>query len=143
MHHRLTSTSELAHRHKHKIICNNPCYIRQAAQGGQKYKLAREAGGNPFTCQDAMKNGEYQDEIVACGYCGAQDKNGKALMRCGRCKGASYCGADCQKADWALHKKACKTARESKKGGEDSKNGQGPYFVGHDRGVNMVYPKSS
>ena len=29
------------------------------------------------------------------------------LLVCGRCKGASYCSVDCQKADWKSHKGTC------------------------------------
>jgi len=32
----------------------------------------------------------------------------RMLSRCSRCKTARYCSADCQKADWAMHKAGCK-----------------------------------
>ena len=35
------------------------------------------------------------------------------LLRCGRCKEKSYCGADCQKSDWQTHKLSCKVKVES------------------------------
>ncbi|SCZ97680.1 BZ3500_MvSof-1268-A1-R1_Chr4-3g07365 [Microbotryum saponariae] len=31
----------------------------------------------------------------------------KANLRCGRCRARNYCGAACQKMDWAAHKKQC------------------------------------
>ena len=30
------------------------------------------------------------------------------LLVCGGCKGVSYCSADCQKADWKIHKGSCR-----------------------------------
>ena len=40
-----------------------------------------------------------------CQKCGGPGK--PKLLVCGRCKGASYCSADCQKADWKTHKGTC------------------------------------
>ncbi|SGY72891.1 BQ5605_C005g03226 [Microbotryum silenes-dioicae] len=31
----------------------------------------------------------------------------RANLRCGRCRARNYCGAACQKMDWAAHKKQC------------------------------------
>ena len=42
-----------------------------------------------------------------CSHCGKQ--GGAALRCCTRCKQASYCGAECQKAAWKGHKKLCAT----------------------------------
>jgi len=39
-----------------------------------------------------------------CAHCG---KQGAGFKRCSRCKQASYCGAECQNADWKRHKKKC------------------------------------
>ena len=39
-----------------------------------------------------------------CAHCG---KHGTELRRCSRCRLASYCGAECQRAGWKLHKAAC------------------------------------
>ncbi|KAJ1478795.1 hypothetical protein T484DRAFT_1960341 [Baffinella frigidus] len=41
---------------------------------------------------------------TCCAHCG---KRGSSLNRCSRCKQAFYCGAECQKAGWKLHKAAC------------------------------------
>ena len=39
-----------------------------------------------------------------CSHCG---KHSSTLKRCSRCLQASYCGAECQKAGWKLHKATC------------------------------------
>jgi len=39
-----------------------------------------------------------------CAHCG---KQGAGSKRCSRCKQASYCGTECQNADWKRHKKKC------------------------------------
>jgi len=38
-----------------------------------------------------------------CAFCGKED----AAKICGRCKDQSYCSVDCQRQDWARHKKSC------------------------------------
>ena len=43
---------------------------------------------------------------MSCSQCGKQRA---ALKRCSRCKEASYCGAECQRAAWKGHKKKCVT----------------------------------
>jgi hypothetical protein len=44
----------------------------------------------------------------ACDACGAMPA--AALKKCGRCRAARYCGADCQRAAWRTHKAACDAA---------------------------------
>ena len=44
------------------------------------------------------------DSAESCAHCG---KQGVGFKRCSRCKHASYCGAECQNADWKRHKKKC------------------------------------
>ena len=46
------------------------------------------------------------DGCYACGV--EKAENGKALLRCGKCRTAKYCSAKCQKEDWKEHKKVCK-----------------------------------
>jgi hypothetical protein len=53
--------------------------------------------------------------------CGARKREGdakKALLLCGACRGAAYCGPAHQRADWARHKPACRQAAEE--GDEDA-----------------------
>ncbi|KAK1985055.1 hypothetical protein LZ30DRAFT_402207 [Colletotrichum cereale] len=50
----------------------------------------------------------------SCFHCGKVRADlGKTLKECGRCRGAWYCGLDCQKAHWKLHKPFCKRRGES------------------------------
>ena len=66
---------------------------------------------NPFA-EDADKSGA----VPFCAGCGmARKEGGSELMKCAKCKEASYCGKKCQKGEWAEHKKECK--KGSKKGG--------------------------
>ena len=37
---------------------------------------------------------------------------GDGLKKCGRCKEARYCSAECQKEHWATHKKDCRPSNE-------------------------------
>lgn len=44
----------------------------------------------------------------ACGGCGTKHgQGGAALLQCARCKERKYCGAECQKKHWKVHKKVC------------------------------------
>ena len=45
---------------------------------------------------------------MTCSGCGAaKRKNGKALLRCGKCKTAQYCSKECQMDMWPAHKAEC------------------------------------
>jgi hypothetical protein len=67
----------------------------------------------------AMRSNDPQDLEIAiaemvswgnsrtCDHCGKEHKP-KDLKDCSRCKGASYCGPECQRAAWPIHKKVCK-----------------------------------
>lgn len=50
---------------------------------------------------EMMRGTEVKEGCYKCG-------KGGNLMRCARCKSASYCSANCQKADWSSHKIECK-----------------------------------
>ena len=43
-----------------------------------------------------------------CAACGAAD----ATLRCGGCRAARYCDAECQKRDWRAHKAACRQRQQ-------------------------------
>lgn len=40
-------------------------------------------------------------------YSSCYSSNGGKLMKCSACKGVTYCGTQCQKADWNNHKMFC------------------------------------
>ena len=48
---------------------------------------------------------------TSCNACGKAASGATAFLRCSACKQAWYCSADCQKAAWKGHKKACKQLR--------------------------------
>jgi hypothetical protein len=45
-----------------------------------------------------------QGELLACKVCAKVE----GAQRCARCRAVSYCGKDCQKADWKAHKVGCR-----------------------------------
>ncbi|KAH8833248.1 hypothetical protein DL96DRAFT_717367 [Flagelloscypha sp. PMI_526] len=47
------------------------------------------------------------DHCATCGK-GASEMGGK-LLKCAKCKAVSYCGKECQKKDWKVHKNQCAT----------------------------------
>lgn len=49
------------------------------------------------------------EDIQGCDRCGRATE--AALLVCGGCRRAAYCGHGCQKAAWKEHKEACKRAR--------------------------------
>lgn len=47
---------------------------------------------------------KVQDDMHFCSYCSRSSAN---LKRCGQCREAYYCNADCQTKDWARHRMNC------------------------------------
>ena len=47
---------------------------------------------------------DLQGESEQCDKCGKEAK----IRACGGCGAKSYCGEECQRADWKAHKEACK-----------------------------------
>ena len=43
-------------------------------------------------------------DLLSCVVC---DKGGVGVKKCSKCFSVSYCGKDCQVADWARHKRLC------------------------------------
>jgi len=46
--------------------------------------------------------------------CCACGKRGET-QRCSRCRSAVYCSRECQKSDWGVHRKTCRSAKATKK----------------------------
>ena len=50
--------------------------------------------------------------VSICCYCASPAEClKKRLKKCGRCKTAQYCSAECQRAHWKTHKHECEVAR--------------------------------
>ena len=67
----------------------------------EKYReaLPQRAAGNSAAVSTAQLSG-----LAKCDHCG---KAGDKLLKCGGCRKARYCGAECQKADRKEHRKDC------------------------------------
>lgn len=48
-----------------------------------------------------------EGELLTCHCCGKME----GVARCGRCRLISYCGKECQRADWKRHKRVCKPSQ--------------------------------
>lgn len=48
-----------------------------------------------------------------CAACLVPAVSGSALLRCGRCKRAWYCGRQCQRSHWLKHKQVCRASSAS------------------------------
>ena len=84
---------------------------RHAAQSLLQHhqRVLRSMGGvNP-----SHNNMLWDVAMKGCNYCGALEEKGEdggggvALKKCGRCKTALYCSAECQRSDHRSHKKLC------------------------------------
>ena len=62
-------------------------------------------------------NLEYFMDDPKCANCGKDASN-----RCSRCKNEWYCGKDCQKICWRIHKEICKKISDMNKENEDYEN---------------------
>lgn len=65
------------------------------------------SSSDPLDLQLAINQLINWGESRTCDNCGKKHKP-KDLKDCSRCKGASYCGPECQRAAWPNHKKVCK-----------------------------------
>ena len=73
--------------------------------------LAREVSRNSH-------NTSCDVHFLQCSACGKHgNKAGPdAVKACSRCKSVFYCDAECQRADWSAHKKACKMLTKARQG---------------------------
>lgn len=78
-------------------VCNNPnCDVVARAKFAMVSEQAMEDNGGP------SPNGCFRCHRGANGV-----RMAAPLLRCSRCKVAKYCTAECQKADWKVHKQVC------------------------------------
>lgn len=78
-------------------------YVTRIAIGPLYGVPYTENVGRSVTGLGAAKPSEPEKR---CQKCGGPGKS--KLLVCGGCKRASYCSADCQKADWKTHKGSCR-----------------------------------
>lgn len=62
-------------------------------------------------CNLIAEHGPFVDKML-CRHCGVAENSETPHKRCGRCKWATYCSQECQKADWKKHKSSCKLVAE-------------------------------
>ena len=95
--------------------------LRSAAAAAGRQEILRALDGDDDADEDEARGqaaaatanaaapaGSGSMARTACAACGAAD----APLRCSACRGARYCGAECQKRDWRAHKAACKQRRQ-------------------------------
>ena len=75
-----------------------PTLVRDA-RGRTPLEAAAHGGG---TLKAALL--EVAAKGTRCAACGA----GGSLKQCSRCKATAYCGAGCQQAHWAAHRRTCR-----------------------------------
>ncbi|RLN48304.1 hypothetical protein BBJ29_001535 [Phytophthora kernoviae] len=81
-------------------------------QMGKQQAAASAAGNGGAAAGAALAKAKAPGKVMLPGsiqrVCGADRCSKNGTLRCSRCKSQYYCGPECQKADWRLHKLACK-----------------------------------
>jgi hypothetical protein len=100
-----TSAATPPHRqHSHRaadaVLRSTP-----SSQFGKSALVRQCLDGSAFA-PPTKRHERKQDAAASLRCCAACLRPG-ATRRCGRCGKASYCSKDCQKTDWARHKKSC------------------------------------
>jgi hypothetical protein len=63
----------------------------------------------PSCSSDQGRRGGGSQQAASCAGCGAASRpDGRPLLLCSACRGASYCSGACQTRDWGEHKGACR-----------------------------------
>ncbi|KAK2057510.1 hypothetical protein LY76DRAFT_646875 [Colletotrichum caudatum] len=118
-HYRLLMVGALMMRAGAEIKKENLQYLRASAHREGFMLLNGDPAGyfplvGPAKAQFLAAIDNYQPgtsrnwQEPSCFHCGkVRTDLGKTLRNCGRCKKAWYCGVDCQKAHWKLHKPEC------------------------------------
>lgn len=63
-----------------------------------------EFWNDPEKCRTVPREHLECPVKLGCRACG---KEGGKLMQCGKCGVVKYCGRDCQRSDWSVHKEVC------------------------------------
>jgi len=62
----------------------------------------------------AVKANSARVQLHECGLCKKKETSLGEFMNCSRCKSVAYCGRECQKKHWKIHKNNCVEARGGK-----------------------------
>lgn len=77
-------------------------------------KLAAVRRHRHADMNDKERMGAASTLASSCEFCGMPDRISPApLRRCGRCKSATYCCTEHQRAAWPVHKRVCKTGSDT------------------------------
>lgn len=90
---------------------SSPAEAEAVLEAVQRTRQAQHAqqGAARAPARGALTASAGSEAAPRCTGCKQHAEN---LMRCGRCRSiqAQYCSVDCQRSDWAAHKKVCKPA---------------------------------
>lgn len=87
--------------------------FRQVANGLASFAQDKTSEpGSSFSIIMSAVNG--QRGFASNSHCGACS-NENASLQCSRCKNEVYCGTECQKVHWYMHKKSCKAPSAASK----------------------------
>ncbi|KAK3700790.1 hypothetical protein LTR37_015762 [Vermiconidia calcicola] len=82
--------------------------------------------------KDKAEMAENKYDYDVCGKCGAKEgAGGTPLLKCGKCKRRKYCGMECQKKHWKLHKGVCGRAQSYTVGFNPFKGGFASTMTGY------------
>lgn len=81
----------------------------------------RQFGHDPLKIKSPVEITLGTEVGPSCGTCGnIFGEEGKGLLACSRCKIRRYCGTDCQKEDWKIHKVVCGGKKKKRNPGHQS-----------------------
>jgi hypothetical protein len=89
----------------HADECDSRRQRREQLLTSTQSSVRTEPAGSEADVAKVMK--AFQKGTVGCGHCGVRGRAAK-LKKCSQCRLVYYCGLDCQKKAWRLHKYVCK-----------------------------------
>lgn len=91
------------------VVCSSPIGDDDVAALPASSAMGPGTQSTPFNqTHGLVQLTKLAEKKSKCFHCGtSQAKNGKALLKCSRCKFSQYCSSECQKADWKEHKRIC------------------------------------